>query len=290
MKKNFTFKIVIAILVIAILGITSDSMYVVEPNEYALVKQLGSVVDQEDTPGLKFKIPLIQSVKMISTAEQLYDLEKSDVITADKKTMIADCYITWRITNPMKYYQTLSGAKAIAENRIDVGVYNGMKNVISSMKQTDVISGKDGSLDRSVMAQIHGMDTYGISVTEVEMKMLDLPEANKDSVHQRMISERAVISAQYTAEGKQEAQKINNEVDSKVKVMLSDAQTQAALLEAEGDAEYLRILADAYNCSEEAREFYQYIIGLNAIKEALADGGTIVIDQNSPMYEVIMNR
>lgn len=242
MDKKISLKIAVRVIAIFAIIIIASSMYIVGPNQYALVKQFGRIVDQEATPGLYFKIPMLQSVSYISTAEQLYDLAESDVITSDKKTMIADCYSTWRVTNPMKFYQTLSASTSTAESRIDIGVYNSMKNVISSTKQDDVISGKDGSLDQAIMSQINGMDTYGISIIEVEMKLLDLPEDNKNSVYQRMISERNVISAQYTAEGNQQATEINNQVDSTVRVMLSDAKTQAALLEAEGDAEYFRIL------------------------------------------------
>lgn len=281
----------IAILVIAILAIItiSTSFYTLETNEYALVKQFGRVVDEKSEPGLYFKIPFVQGVTIIDTSEQLYDLAKSDVITSDKKTMIADCYATWKVTDPLKFYQTLKSSKSTAESRLDVVVYNAMKNVISSTTQDDVISGKDGSLDLAIMAQIEGMDAYGIEVTEVEMKLLDLPEANKTSVYERMISERNVISAQYTAEGNQEATEINNAVDSTIRIMLSEAKTQAALLEAEGNAEYYRILAEAYNSSDEAREFYQYILGLNSLREALSNGGTIVIDENSPLYEILMD-
>ena len=134
------------------------------------------------------------------------------------------------------------------------------------------------------------MDNYGITVSDVEMKLLDLPEDNKDSVYQRMISERNVISAQYTAEGKQQAKEITNQVDSTVRVMLSEAQTEAAQLEAEGDAQYYATLAEAYNSSDEARAFYQFIIGLDAVKTSLENGGTIVIDESSPLYSVIQNR
>lgn len=289
MDKKSILKIAVRVIAIFAIIVIACSMYIVEPNEYALVKQFGRVVDQKSEPNLYFKIPFIQSVTTISTAEQLYDLAQSDVITSDKKTMIADCYSTWRVTDPMKFYQTLSGTVATAQSRIDVGVYNAMKNVISSTKQDDVISGKDGSLDHAIMSKISGMDSYGISVTEVEMKLLDLPGDNKNSVYERMISERNVISAQYKAEGNEEATQINNAVESTVRVMLSEADTEAALLEAEGDAEYFRILAEAYNSSDSAREFYQFIIGLNSLKESLANGGTIVIDQNSPLYEVIMN-
>jgi len=282
-------KIAIRIIAILVIIVVATSVYVLEPNEAALVKQFGRVVSQQSEPGIYFKIPIIQSVKTIDTAEKLYDLAASDVITSDKKTMIADCYSTWRVTDPLKFYQTLASSTATAESRIDVSVYNAMKNVISSTTQEDVISGKDGSLDNAIMAKVDGIDSYGVEVTEVEMKLLDLPEDNKASVYQRMISERNVISAQYTAEGNQQAKEITNEVDSKVRVMLSEAETQAALLEAEGDAEYFRILAEAYNRSDKAREFYQFIIGLNSMKEALANGGTIVIDQKSPLYDVIMN-
>lgn len=287
--KKMVMKIAIRVIAIVAIIIAATSVYTLEPNECGLVKQFGRVVDQKTEPGIYFKIPIIQSVTTISTEELLYDLAESDVITSDKKTMIADCYSTWKVTDPLKFYQTLAGMTTTAESRIDVSVYNAMKNVISSTKQDDVISGKDGSLDQSIMSQVDGMDSYGINVTEVEMKLLDLPEDNKNSVYQRMISERNVISAQYTAEGNQEAQEINNQVDSKVRVMLSEAKTEAALLAAEGDAEYFRILAEAYNSSDQAREFYQFIIGLNSLKESLSNGGTIVIDEKSPLYDVIMN-
>ena len=287
--KKVGMKIAIRVIAIFAIIIVASSVYTLKPNEYALVKQFGKVVAQKSEQGIYFKVPLFQSVTTINTGERLYDLAESDVITSDKKTMIADCYSTWRVTEPLKFYQTLASSTSTAESRIDVSVYNAMKNVISSTKQDDVISGKDGSLDQAIMAQVDGMDTYGVTVTEVEMKLLDLPEDNKNSVYQRMISERNVISAQYTAEGNQEAQEINNGVDSKVRVMLSEAKTQASLLEAEGDAEYFRILAEAYNSSDQAREFYQFIIGLNSLKEALSNGGTIVIDENSPLYDVIMN-
>ena len=258
----------IAIRVIAILAIivVSSSMYIIGPNQEGLVKQMGRVIDKKSEPGLYFKTPIIQSVTKISTAEHLYDLAASDVITSDKKTMIADSYSTWKVNDTLKYYQTLGASQPTAESRIDVSVYNAMKNVISSTKQEDVINGKDGTLDKAIMARVTGMQPYGITVSEVEMKLLDLPEDNKASVYQRMISERNVISAQYIAEGDLEAKEITNQVDSQVRILLSNAKTEAAKLEAEGEAEYYRILAAAYNSSDEAREFYQYIIGLNSLK------------------------
>lgn len=289
MNKKFIAKIAILVIVILATFTACTSMYTLKTNETALVRQFGRIVDQKSEPGLYFKIPFVQSTTIVDTSEQMYDLAKSDVITSDKKTMIADCYTTWRVIDPLKFYQTLKASENTAESRLDVAVYNAMKNVISSTKQDDIISGKDGSLDLAIMAEIEDMQAYGIEVMEVEMKLLDLPEDNKNAVYERMISERNVISAQYTAEGNQEATEINNSVDSRVRIMLSDAKTEAAKLEAEGNAEYYRILADAYNSSDSAREFYQYIIGINSLRESLANGGTIVIDENSPLYEIIVN-
>lgn len=284
-----TSKIAIRIVLIVAIIIVTSMFYVVKPNESGLVKQFGKVVNSQMTPGLYVKIPLIQDVTYTNTGERLYDLEKSDVITADKKTMIADCYCIWSVTDPLKFYQTLANSSKTAESRIDVSVYNAMKNEISSTKQDDVISGKDGTLNSAIMEKIDGMESYGININDVEMKQLDLPEDNKDSVYERMISERDVISTQYEAEGKRQAMEINNKVDSQVRVMLSEANTQAASLEAEGESEYYRILSEAYNSSDDAREFYQFIIGLNSLKESLKNGGTIVIDETSPLYEVIKN-
>lgn len=284
-----TYKIVIRLIAILAIFLVSNMMYVLEPNESALVKQFGRVVSEQSSPGVYFKVPFIQTVTYTNMAEHLYDLEASDVITSDKKTMIADCYAIWRVTDPLKFYQSLASSSKTAESRIDVAVYNAMKNVISSTPQTEVINGKDGSLNATILENVNGIDSYGINVNDVEVKLLDLPEDNKQSVYDRMISERNVISARYTAEGQQQAKEITNDVESTVRVMLSDANTRAAELEAEGDAEYYKILAEAYNGSEDARSFYEFIIGLNALKNSLVEGGTIVIDENNPLYSVIQN-
>ena len=142
MNKKLIAKIAILVIVILVTITVSTSMYTLETNETALVRQFGRIVDQKSEPGLYFKMPFVQSITRIDTSEQMYDLAKSDVITSDKKTMIADCYTTWRVVEPLKFYQTLKASENTAESRLDVGVYNAMKNVISSTKQDDVISGQ----------------------------------------------------------------------------------------------------------------------------------------------------
>ncbi len=135
-------KIAAVVLGIAVLLIAAGSFYTVPQKQYAAVRQFGRIVEIKDTPGLKFKIPFIQNVQRISAATILYDIPASDVITRDKKSMIADNYVLWRVTDPTKYIRTLDAVELRAEERIEAAVYNALKNVISSMSQDEVIEAR----------------------------------------------------------------------------------------------------------------------------------------------------
>ena len=280
-------KIVTIVLTALLAILLFSSTYTLKENEFGLIKEFGKVVTTKSEAGLYFKKPFIQSVMKLPKEEQLYDLASSDVITSDKKSMIADCYVIWQIEDPLKYYQTLKSTSN-AESRIDVLVYNSMKNVISSTKQDEVIQGKDGTLSIKIMENLSGKnsaDQYGISVNSVEMKLLDLPSDNKDAVYSRMISERNKIAAQYTAEGESQAQQIRNDVDYQVRVILSDAEKDAKSIIAEGEAEYMKIIQAAYN-SPERKDFYQFLRGLDATKASLTEGTMVIIDDE---YKIIDN-
>ena len=166
------------------------------------------------TPGISFKIPLIQSTATLPNTVLLYDLPISDVITQDKKTMVADSFALWKIQDPVLFIQTLNGSVSNAESRLSTIVYNSMKNIISSRTQSDVISGRDGELAADIRDGVGDtLEQYGIQLIAVETKHLDLPDDNKEAVYQRMISERNNIAASYTAQGESEAQKIRSETD-----------------------------------------------------------------------------
>ena len=287
MKKNVT-TIVFSVIAILVIFIGTSFFGYNTKNNNVLIVQLGEVVDTKTEPGIYFKIPIIQSTKNIYVGGRLYDIPSSEVITSDKKSMIANCYVTWKITDPKKYYQTLS-SEAVAQGRIDVVVYNAMKNVISSTSQDDVIGGKDGSLGETIMKKI-SMEQYGITITANEIKVLDLPDVNKEAVYNRMISERNAIAAEYKANGERDAKNIRSVADAKARTLISDAQVIAATTKAEGESEYFKTLADAYGASPERQEFYNFIIGLDAMKESLTNGGTIAIDKDSPLYNILINQ
>lgn len=292
MKKAIGKFLVTVIAIAALLGI-SGSIVVTEENEYKLIRQFGRVERVIDQAGISFKIPYIQSADTLPKEILLYDLAASDVITMDKKTMLTDSYVLWRITDPLKFAQTLNSSLVNAESRIDTMVYNSIKNVISSLSQNEVISGRDGELSQAIMTNVaetvgDTTEQYGLQLLAVETKRLDLPADNKTAVYERMISERDKIAATYTAEGQSEARVIQNTTDREIAISISDAQAQAAAVTAEGEAEYMRILAAAYNTQERA-EFYAFTRALDAAKASLTGkNNTLILPADSPIASIFM--
>lgn len=272
---------------VAAVAVVLSSAVVTRKNEYTLIRRFGKVDKVIDAEGLSFKIPFIQSADKLSRETLIYDMAPSDVITKDKKTMISDSYVLWRIIDPLKYAQTLNSSMANAESRINTSVYNATKNIISSMAQDEVISSRDGELSEMVIANIgENLKQYGIELISFETKRLDLPEDNKAAVYERMISERNNIAATYTAEGNSEAKVIRNTTDKEAAIQLSEAKKQAEILIAEGEAEYMKILSVAYK-DENRTEFYSYVRSLDALKESMKGGNkTIILPTDSPIAQI----
>lgn len=282
--KGIFFAIVIFILLI----VGASSLYTVEYKSVALVLEFGKISKIETEPGLHVKVPFIQTIQPIYAGDRVYDMPASDVITKDKKSMIADDYVIWKVTDPVKYYQTLSGVSARAEERIDAAVYNATKNTISSMLQDEVIASRGEQLTSIITKEANtDISSYGIEINSAVIKALDLPNDNKSAVYERMISERQNIAAGYTAKGNADAQLIRNETDKEVSIKIAEAKRQAEQLVAEGEAEYMAILSDAYN-SEEKADFYNYLRSLDAIKNSLTGNEkTLILDKDSELVKIL---
>ena len=277
------------IVVIAALVILGNSAFIIKENQYGLIREFGKIERVISEPGLYFKIPFIQEKDTVTKELLLYDIAKSDVITQDKKSMIVDSFVLWRVTDPKVFAQTLNTSEQNAEGRINVAVYNSIKNVISSMTQSDIIAARGQKLTNLIMENVAGINQYGIEITTVEIKLLDLPEDNKNAVFERMISERENIAATYTAEGKSDAQKIRNSTDKETALMISEAEKSAEILKAEGEAEYMKEIADAYD-GELKADFYSFTRSLDAVKNAIKGGEkTIILDKDSPITQIFYN-
>ena len=273
--------------VAAVVVAVGVSVTVTQQNEYKLIRQFGKVDRVISSSGLSFKIPFIESTQSLPKETLLYDLAASDVITKDKKTMISDSYVLWKISDPLKFAQTLNSSVESGESRINTAVYNATKNAISSMSQDQVITSRDGELSDMVMEAIGtNMDQYGIELLKFETKQLDLPDDNKEAVYERMISERDNIAATYKAEGNSEAKVIRNKTDKEVAIQISDAKKQAEILGAEGEQEYMKILAQAYG-EEDRSEFYSFVRSLDALKTSMkGEDKTVILSADSPIAQI----
>ena len=286
-RGGFAGKILMVALILVAIIALSESVYVVRANEYGVIRQFGAVVDVKNEPGLYFKTPFIQKTSLLPRTVLLYDLPVSDLISADKSSLIADCFAIWSIDDPRLFIETLSGSIANAESRIDANVYNALKTVMSSMTLEQIISGRDGAVAEAIMTNIgDSFEKYGIQMIAVETKKIDLPDDNKSAVYARMISERNNIAASYEAEGAAQAKQIRNTADKQVQIMLAEAKAQGEMTKAAGDAEYMRILSEIYDTQEEA-DFYTFMISLDALKESMTgEEKTLVLDADSPIAKL----
>ncbi len=286
-KLKLTLIILAAVLVLCL----ANSIYTVRENEYACTVRFSKIIETTDEAGLHFKIPFVDSIKYFSKATTLYDIPPSEVLTSDKQNMTVDCYILWKIEDPLRFYQSL-GYSSVAEERLNAITYTILKNTMSTMAQADIINMNDGAerniIYESIAAEVDTeANKYGIEVVDVKIKRFDLPDSNLTAVYNRMISERNQMAEKYTADGNYEASIIRNDVDKQVNILVSNAQAEAAKLEAQGEAEYMRLLAEAYD-SEDKKEFYQFTLALDALKQSLTgEEKTVILDGDSELAKIL---
>ena len=291
MKKRHIWIIAAVILLFIVV---MNSAYVVAENEHACVTRFNKIETVKSEAGLYFKIPFVDQIMRFPNTVLLYDIPESEALTADKKNMTVDSYITWKITDPRTFYQTI-GSIAEAETRLDAFTYTALKNLMGTLQQSDIINEEDASERNDIYAGITEdvavvARTYGISVLDVKIKRLDLPADNEQAVYARMISDRNQIAEKFTADGEYEASIIRNDVDKQVNIIISNAEAQAAKLKAEGEAEYMRMLAEAYD-SDDKKDFYEFTLGLDALKASLnteLNTKTVIIDGNSLLGQLLI--
>lgn len=285
MKKRFFIVPAAAICLFLLLS----SLVVTDPDEYTLIKQFGRVVKVESESGPSFKIPFVQTTQSIPKHKMIYDIAPSDVTTKDKKVLNVDSFVIWEVSDPLKYLSTVGASEATATVRLENAVYNATKNVMSSLTQEEIIANRDGQLAADILSSIGSSleDSYGIRVIAAETKKLDLPNSNKQSVYERMISERNNIAAQYTADGEYQSSLIINQTDRTARETVARAEAEAEKIRADAEAQYMQILSDAYN-DEDKADFYNFVRSLDALKASLKGGNkTIILGADSELSEIL---
>ena len=291
MKKK-VFGIICLIIVVLALIVAEQCFYTVKPNQYANTVRFSKTVKTVSEPGLYVKIPVIDDVKYFPKEVLLYDMKPSDVLTADSKTMQVDNYVTWRITDPLTFYKTL-GNISEAETRIDMLTYSAIRIEMGKLDRDTIINPKDiESRDKFnenvINATADATQSYGIEIMDIKIKKLDLPADNEQAVYNRMISERNKIAAEERAEGEKQATLIKNEVDKETGILISNATAEAEKIKAEGESEYMKILAEAYNTPSK-QDFYEFIRSLDALKASLGNDSTIILGKDSAIAQSLLN-
>ena len=276
-------KIALSAFIIIILFIGGSSFFYVDQRVQALVLQFGEPVKLIKTPGLQFKIPLMQNVEYFDKRLILFDNPREEIISSDKKRLIVDTFARYIIVDPLKYYQTIRYESAL-RNRLGSILNDSLRQVLGRVPLADVISNKRKVLleEVGVLVAAEAKD-FGIKVEDVRIRRADLPPANSEAIFRRMQTERQQEAAQFRAEGNEEARKITSESERERTVLLANAERDGEILKGQGDAGKNKILGEAFSKDPEFFAFYRsmkaYSIALNN------EDTTMVLSPDSTFFE-----
>ena len=292
-KVKKSLKFIVPVLVLLLLIVIGSSFFTVYENEYACVVRFSKIIDVTKTSGLHFKLPFIDTVIKFPQTVLIYDIPPIDVITSDSKSMQVDSYVLWKITDPLTFYKSL-GSIVEAEVRLDNITYNALKTTMGTIEQDEIINMDDAAKRNEIYSQITAQVTekaviYGIDVIDVKVKRLDYPSDNEQAVYTRMISERNMMAEELIANGNKTATITRNEVDRIVNETISNAEREAEEIIASGEAEYMRILGEAYNTPEK-QEFYYFIRALDALEASMTgEDKTVILGADSELAKILNN-
>jgi len=272
---------------IVALVLLSMSAFVVDQRQVAIVFQLGEVVRVETEPGLKFKVPLVQNVRYFDS--RILTLDTADperFITAEKKNVLVDSYVKWRIIDVKQYYISVGGDEARAQTRLMQTVNSAMREEFGKLTIHDVVSGKRDELMRVVQEKTDvDARKIGVEVLDVRLKRVDFPVEISDSVYRRMEAERKRVANELRATGNAESEKIRADADKQRQVILANAYREAQKIKGEGDAKATALYAAAFGRNSEFFAFYR---SLEAYKQTFKDkNDVLVIDPSSAFFKYL---
>lgn len=271
----------IAAIVVAII---SMSVYIVDEREQALVFRFGEIIRSDTEPGIKFKMPFVNSVKFFDDRIQTMDAEPQSYLTLEKKNLIVDSFVKWRIRDVKEYYVRLGGSKVRAHSRLSKRVNDAIRDEIGKRSVKDVVSG-----DRVLIMEIVRKATdqeaagLGLEIVDARLKRVDLDPAISETVYNRMRAERERVAKELRAQGEEEAEKIRADADRQRQILLAEANREAERIKGEGDASATSIYAEAYSKDEEFFKFYK---SLEAYQRTFNNKSDLfIIDPNSDFMQ-----
>ncbi|BAN68796.1 protease modulator HflC [endosymbiont of unidentified scaly snail isolate Monju] len=275
--------IFLLVLLVVVVGLLNASFFIVKENEVALRLQLGEIVDSNYDPGLHFKTPLVQSVKVFDRRIQTLDLEPERFLTVEKKFVVVDSYAKWRISDVAQYFRSTRGSPTQTARLLSARINAALRDEFGKRTIREVVSGERTEIMRKLAreADVAAAD-LGVEIVDVRVKQIDFEEAISENIYERMRTERHRVAAELRAEGAEAAERIQANADRQRTEILATAYRDAELLRGEGDALAAQIYAQAF---DRDREFYNFWRSLKAYREVFRDGQSLmVLDPDSEFF------
>ncbi len=256
--------------------LASSSLYVVNETERAIRLQFGEVVETDIQPGLRWKIPVYNTVRLFDTRVQTLDARPSRYLTGDRKGVIVDSFVKWQIVDVTRYYEATAGDEQAAMRLIAPRVDESLRNEFGRRTLVEIVSEqRDELMERPIEELTAALRReMGVRILDIRVKQIDLPTEVSNSVYERMRTERQREAREYRAQGQEQAERIRAAADRNREVILASAQRDSEILRGEGDAEAARIYAEAF---QQDAEFYRFTRSLQAYRESFNSSGDILV-------------
>ena len=272
---------------IVLLILLSLSTFTVDQREYALVFRLGEIVSVKKEPGLYFKTPIVENVKFFDKRIVTYESDQPDrFITSEKKNVLVDSYIKWRITDPSKYYVSVNGDERQAERRLTQTVNDGLRAEFGKRTIQEVVSGQRSEI-MGILQERADKESrlIGVEILDVRLRRVDLPEEVSQSVYQRMNAERKSVANELRSQGFADSEKIRANAEKERDIIITEAYKNAQKIKGEGDASATKIYAEAFSKN---KEFYDFFRSLEAYRKSFKGKDDIlVLDPDSDFFKFL---
>ena len=272
--------------ILVFLGLTS--IFIVDETEQVVVLQFGKPVRIITEPGLHIKVPFpIQEKNVFDNRLLEYDSPPEEILSKDKKSLIVDNYVRWKIVDPLQFLKTVQ-AIPTALSRMDDIVYSELRRELGTHDMVEIITeNREELMEEVTVASYKATQDYGIEVVDVRIRRVDLPSQNEESIYARMDAERKRQANKFRSEGEEEAQKIRATTDRDKTIILADAYKQAERIRGEGDAKAVEVYADAYSADP---KFYEFVRTLDAYKKIIDDKTMLVLPSDSRLFKLLLDK
>ena len=286
---NSAKSIIIGVVGLVLLAVLSASLFIVPEQQTAILLRLGKIVDSEFKPGLHIKMPLVQNVVMFDRRIQTLDAKPEHFLTSEKKFVVVDSFVKWRIGDVAQYYRSTTGNIATTSRLLGERINAALRDEFGQRTIQEVVAGDRTEIMEELAKKAdEGANDLGVEIVDVRIKKIDFPPEISSRVYERMQTERERVARELRAQGAEAAERIRADADRQKTEILAEAYKEAEIIRGEGDALSAKAYADAFNRNA---EFYAFWRSLNAYRDVFKSGGSMmVLDPESEFFRYFSNQ